>query len=369
MAFFGQSKGLLRKSRRQVTAKIAIFGLGDLGRRLLARLCSELIACELLICGRLRPSVVEIIQREHRTHSSIRFISIDLTNVSRVEELLRKEMPHLVVQCASLLSPWHLHENPSRVSNLLIGAGFAAQLSAQLVIPYSVMTAARAVDFRGHIVNCSFPDAVNTILGRIGLAPTIGIGNVAMIEHRVLAAMSEGERLTYKFARVLAHHSQVAPSMKSTAPADRNSWPRIFLGEDGIPSDEHAYRSPPLMLNRDLNSLTCQSAIPLLASLLPEGSELRTSAPGPFGLPGGYPIHVKDQKIELDLPPGWNIHEATRLQRMAARMDGIEEITSDGTVCYTADAASTLRLVDPALAEPLAPDQAQCRFARLTACI
>lgn len=58
------------------------------------------------------------------------------------------------------------------------------------------------------------------ILARLGLAPAVGLGNVAMILMRVRAAIRAAEPdAALPLVRVLGHHSQVAGVMQACMPA------------------------------------------------------------------------------------------------------------------------------------------------------
>jgi hypothetical protein len=101
--------------------------------------------------------------------------------------------------------------------------------------------------------------------------------------------------------------------------------------------------------------------LPILRALL-GGPELRTSAPGPNGLPGGYPVRVSASGVELDLPATVDLEEALAYQWESARMDGVERLDADGTVHFTAAARRTLEPFAPGLTEPLPPAEAEGRL-------
>ncbi|MCA1612737.1 MAG: hypothetical protein LC800_01020 [Acidobacteria bacterium] len=268
----------------------------------------------------------------------------------------------MVVQCASLLSPWHLSLHPGPAADALQSAGFAAQLPAQLPLLLNLMQSARAVDFRGAVVNCSFPDVTHPVLAGLGLAPTVGTGNVSMIRARVCAALREQGVGALPEARVLAHHTHVTPVVLSAPPEEEKTRPRVYLGEQGERADELAYAGPPLRSDPNLNALSAASALPVIRALLPGSAPLHTSAPGPHGLPGGYPVRIADGQVRLDLPRALSLEEALDFQRRSARLDGVETITEDGTLFFTEAAQEFLRRLHPALAEPLPPSEALNRF-------
>jgi Saccharopine dehydrogenase NADP binding domain len=362
----------LRKEKT-VGSRILIIGLGNLGRRLAASLAQHAEVSELIVAGRSLaegPALAAFLAACGETR--VRFATVDASQRSSIEHLLRRERPDIVVQCACLMSPWYLSTHPGPRAATIEAAGFAAQVPAQLPLLMNVMEAVRSIDFQGPVINCSYPDVTNPILDKMGLAPTIGIGNVSMIRARVLAGLRERGAsgndaplsANLPLVRVLAHHAHVTPVMLSRCPADTESMPRVYLGEnDSVQrADELAYAGTPLRSNPGLSALSASSALLVIRAFLPESEPLRTSAPGPAGLPGGYPIVIADGQIKLDLPPGLSLDEAIDFQNQSARLDGVEAIAENGTVIFTEATKRSLRKLDPRLAEPLHPSQAEQRF-------
>jgi hypothetical protein len=93
------------------------------------------------------------------------------------------------------------------------------------------------------------------------------------------------------------------------------------------------------------------------------------SAPGPRGLPGGWPVRVEGRRVALDVPPGVDVDEAVRWQWARARRDGVARVDGDGTTHFTEAAAAALRRVDAALAEPLPFEGAAARWHALRAAL
>jgi hypothetical protein len=351
-----------------VQTRVLLSGLGDLGRRLAHGLAGLPEVGEIVLAG--RPGVrtgggPELAALTAACGAArVRFLELDAADRGAVETLLRRERPDLVVQCASLLSPWLLPGRTDPAALALGRAGFALQLPAQLPLVRTLLEAVHAIGLDAPVVNCSYPDLTHPVLARLGLAPTVGIGNATMIRARVLAALRSDGR-TADPVRLLAHHAQVTSVVLSRPPEDPEDRPRVFLGEDGEREDGLAYAEPPIASERSLNALPAASGLPLLRALLPGGPAVRISAPGPQGLPGGWPLRVEDGRLDLDLPPGVTQKEALALQERWARLDGIERIDADGTVHFTAEARSAVAAVDPGLAEPLPPDDAWARLRRL----
>jgi hypothetical protein len=346
---------------------VLLVGIGDLGSRIAELLVREPAVGGLVFTGRSPDrGRREAARLSERTRAPVRFARLDAADQGAVEALLEREEPEVVVHCASLLSPWAIAGRSGRAAVRIRSAGFGLQLPAQLPLIATVMRAARAIGFTGAVINCSYPDLTNVVLGRIGFAPTIGAGNVAMIEHRVRSAIeNRATGAKSGLVRVLAHHAHVDGALSSLPEPDRpDPPPHVYLGEVGTQADELAYAGPPLPAARTRNALTAAVAVPLVRALL-NGGTLRTSAPGPNGLPGGYPVVVEHGRVALDLPASVDVAAAVEFQTRSARLDGIDRVDGDGTVSFTPAAARAVEEVDPELAAPLSPGAAEVRMRRL----
>ncbi|HLJ14147.1 MAG TPA: hypothetical protein VKV15_06595 [Bryobacteraceae bacterium] len=343
-------------------SRILIVGAGDLGSRIAGGLIHDTGVGLIVLAGRdsSRGTAFAALLNDCG-EADVAFEPLDALRRSDTEKLLRCTRPDLIVQAAILLSPWYLAQRQEPAVRALLSAGFAAQLPAQSPIVRAVMEAVRATDFRGPVINCSFPDVTNPILKCLELEPTIGVGNAAMIARRVAARLRGGQEVS-PLVRVLAHHSQVTATIRSEPPRYGRSRPLVFLGEKGARADQLAYEGVPLNSDPSLNALSAASALPVIRALLPGARPARLSVPGPLGMPGGYPVKIESGQIELDLPPGLSANEAVLFQQRCAQEDGIDCIDRDGTVHFTEQLRAALSQIDPALAEPLSPSDAYTRF-------
>jgi len=348
-------------------SRILLLGLGDIGRRLAERLVVAPGIVEVILAGRPsgdRSNLARLLSMCGAAR--VRLTEVDALQQSALEKLLIRERPDLVIQCAALLSPWHISQRTDPVARGLLAAGFAIQLPAQLPIVTTLMTAARSVGFVNPIVNCSYPDVTHPVLAAQGLSPTIGIGNVGMILAIVRSALRDRLRSPLPgVVRVVGHHAHVTSAILARPPAPGIPRPRVYLGEEGRPAHAWVFRGQPLHSDQSLNGLTAASALPLITALLPGGHSIRTSAPGPLGLPGGYPVLLQDGRLELDLPRRLTLNAAVALHTRSARLDGVQAIARDGTIFFTDKAQAAVSRIDPVLAEPLRLAEAGPRFQRL----
>ncbi|MCB1057877.1 MAG: hypothetical protein KDD11_20440 [Acidobacteria bacterium] len=356
-------------TRKDDGARVLILGLGDVGRRFAFGLAGRPEIRELVLAsrneadGRLLAALVAACG-----DGLVRFVRADAERPAELEALLRRERPDLVLHCASSLSPWLVPGRTDARAAALLAAGFATQLPAQLPLLTNLMRAVRETGLEAPVVGASFPDLTHPILARLGLAPTVGIGNAGMVRARVAAVLrAAGREAEIPHLRVLAHHSQLIPVVRAEKPAGDAPSPRVYLGPEGRREDALAFAGPPLPSRRQLNALPVASGLPAVLALLDPERRLRTSLPGPAGMPGGYPVLVASGRVTLDLPPGLELDEALDFQRRSARSDGVERIDDDGTVHFTAAARAALEPFDPRLTEPLEPARTPERLALLRA--
>jgi hypothetical protein len=162
-------------------ARVLIVGAGDAGLKIAAGLAQSGKVAELVLAGMCQgrgPAAAGLI--DSSGGAVTRFAELDGTRQADVERLLREVEPDLVVQSASLLSPWLAIGRRDPVAQAFARAGLGLQLPAQLPVLTTVMKAVKALGYTGPVANLSLPDITHPILEALGLAPTIGLGNVSM---------------------------------------------------------------------------------------------------------------------------------------------------------------------------------------------
>ena len=351
--------------------RVLLIGLGDLGYRVAAGLAATARLTELVCAGGGKGDGAFLAGKLDSCYETrVWFEPLDATRQDAVETLLRSVCPQLVVISASLLNPWEILAATSERVSRIREAGVAVQLPSQLPILLSVMRAVRATRYQGPVASFPWPDGTHPILAKLGLAPTIGLGNPGMIllrvrsalRHRMLAQGRTAEPLP--LVRILGDASTLWSCLAARAPAPGDGC-RVYLGEEGERADDLAYQGYPWPSGFHLNELTAASALPVLTALLPGGGPLGFTCPGFRGQPGGYPVRIVGPRVDYDLPPGVTLEEAIAFNTIHAREEGIESIGDDGSVTFTARAEEIMADIAPELTEPLVPDDAQSRFPRL----
>jgi hypothetical protein len=93
---------------------------------------------------------------------------------------------------------------------------------------------------------------------------------------------------------------------------------------------------------RDGQILTASSAAGITLAMADDTGDLM-HAPGPAGLPGGYPVRVDAEGGTVVLPKGLTLEEAIRINEEGQRYDGIEGIDADGTVHYVGEKMAIMK--------------------------
>ncbi|MGK5627852.1 saccharopine dehydrogenase NADP-binding domain-containing protein [Streptomyces sp. URMC 123] len=345
---------------------VLIIGAGDMGERVADGLAAGGRVRRVLVAGRSTAGDAVAATVASARDCLVEAVRLDADRQDEVAELLTSARPDLVVHCASLRSPWAMSGRPDPAARAVEAAGLALRLPYQLPLILSVMRAVRAAGLTGPVANLSFPDVTGPVLARLGLAPTIGLGNAAMMQLRVRAALRAARPdQPLPLIRVLGHHSQVFDVMRANRPAEPDRRCRVYLGEEGRRDDTLAYQAPPLAPGPRYNAVTAAAVVPVLEALLPGAGPLRHSTAAPAGLPGGYPVRIADGSVALDLPPGLSEADAIAFNERMAGGDGVERIDDDGTVHLTAAAHRAVADIAPDLALPIAVDDLAERAALL----
>ncbi|WP_285424481.1 hypothetical protein [Pseudomonas sp. efr-133-TYG-103a] len=260
-------------------------------------------------------------------------------------ETLSKIKPDIVLNCASLQSTSELTALDKEKFDALDQAGFGPWLPLHLAPAYALMRAVKQSCPKALVVNAAYPDAVNAVLYKVGMAPDVGIGNIANLvpATRCAIARLSGSDPVKVCVKLVGHHyfSQYVPrfGLPVDAPEQGCSLSYWIDGHEYTDewSEEVIFGCVADEFRRlggvDAHYLTAMSAVAVLENLYSD-IEVRVHAPGPHGLPGGYPIKVGMGKVLLDLPFGVRREEAIQVNEAGQRQDGIQSILADGTVVF-----------------------------------
>lgn len=216
---------------------ILVLGSGSFAARILFDLAATTTApLSLAIAGRNRDRLdwlrTAANARAHMFGRPIRCLSrtIDLLDADATAELLQGDKPSVVVQAASLQPGSVISATGDAWSQLVAEGGLSATAVFQARLSIRVARALRSVHPTGRLINCCFPDVVNSLIAAAGLPIACGIGNVAILAHAFAGALPDAERCSLK---VLAHYQTIGPwrrpKQERTSPL-----PRVWIGETEI---------------------------------------------------------------------------------------------------------------------------------------
>jgi hypothetical protein len=267
----------------------------------------------------------------------------DVTDKGRLAEVVARAQPDIVLSTVSLQAYWVISELPTDVFHELDEAEIGPWLPMQLTLIHKVMQEIASSGVSPLVLNAALPDATHAILGKVGLAPTVGVGNVANVVPglRYSAAESLGVNVGEVEVR-LAMEAYVSHRLPKHG--DSGGAPFILKvlhdGEDvSAQLDLDAVMAGLSTSWARLGGLTgmqltAASAVSVLDAMLSDSNTV-VHAPGPQGLVGGYPVRVNRQGVTVVLPPGCTAAEAEAANARALVFDGIEEIREDGSVRYS----------------------------------
>lgn len=288
--------------------------------------------CNLVQLGALQLGVV----------SSITPLEMDLSDIARTAETFAQIKPDMIINCASLQSWRVITELPKPFFDALDLAQFGPWLPMHLAPAYNLMRAVRQSGIRVLTINAAFPDAVNTVLDKVGLAPDVGVGNVANLIPATRSAIAKLASCTPDQVQVklIAQHyfSHYVP--RAGLPRDANySLSYRVKGVDcsGEFQDAEIFHRVRMDFRRlggvDGQFLTAASAVTVISNIF-SLDEVEVHAPGPHGLPGGYPLRIGMGQVLLSLPYGVSRADAIAINQRCQSQDGIHSINPDASVTF-----------------------------------
>ena len=281
-------------------------GLGDLGGHVLEMLVRapgsrRIIAADVNEeWGYRKTNIAAFGAAQMGHYPQLEFCKIDLFNVEQTAETIAKYKPDIIYSAATLQSWWVINTLPKEVFDDLDKARFGPWLPMHLTLVWKLMQAVKETGLDIKVVNSSFPDAVNPMLAKAGLAPTIGIGNVAnpVPPLRSSIAYQLGRPMKDVTILFFCQHfvSHYIPRFGDAGGAPYY-LKAIVDGNDvtgDVDMDQVLAELPKRFRRaggRNGQILTASSAAGILLAMAGDTGDLM-HAPGPAGLPGGYPVRV-----------------------------------------------------------------------------
>lgn len=363
-------------------ASVAVFGVGDVGQNILRGLVTykeitRIWAFSLNIC-RLEVIAADIgAIAGYREHSpEIMFRQLDIRNSDQLSEALMRAKPDVIVNAATLQSWWAITQLPSEIRRKLeVSARFGPWLPMHLTLALKLMRSQSEVDSKIPVVNVAFPDAVNPVLGRLGLAPTCGAGNSELLHAGIRYLTARHLRVPMREIQIqmLAHHSHVDYFLTGLEEVDslheRPFWLRVLYNGQDVTTDinptELLVKSGRILpRGRAISVRTAESAVKNVMRLVRDDPTI-THVAGPVGLIGGYDVRLSRNCVEVVLPANFSLEAAQEINAQAQRGDGIQAIEPSGSVIFTEKASQTMKEVLGYDCQKLNPEESEVRALEL----
>ena len=336
---------------------ILIMGLGDLGGYVLEFLARvpnipRIIAADINEDWGIRKVNSALSGASHfNFFPNIEFRRLDAFDIEKAAKLIQELQPDVIYNSMTLQSWWVITTLPKDAYKTIDEARYGIWYPMHFVPTYKLMQAVKKSGVRTHVVNAAFPDLVNPALAKIGLGPTVGIGNIdnLVCSLRLTAAKMLNAPMRSVTVYMVAPHfvSYYASRFGKTAGApyylkvtldDRDVTPKLNLDELLMNVTTIGKRPGSIQAHPVVASSVCR----IILGIIFDTNELG-HAPGPNGLPGGYPIKINAQGVQVFLPENITLERAIKINNDAQVYEGVESLENDGTVIITDKAASVFK--------------------------
>ncbi|GHO59245.1 hypothetical protein [Ktedonobacter robiniae] len=336
--------------------RILFVGLGNLGSLMLDLFLRIPGKHQFLVGGRqpdrLQPrvnlSLLSALQLGYTPEVGCRFL--DLNNIEQVAETIAQFQPTIVVCAATRQRLGGAQHLPQSLAAQLARAPMGPRLPLHLSLVYKLMQAVKLSETKPLVLNAIYPDVIHPILQKVGLAPTTGVGDLANNVPAIKLALASYVNQPLEQVDVRLIMARAVSYRMSRASIKGLPFHITLLGngEDITPQVDvdQVFKALLTTFRRTGGDtgllMTAASAMAVFNGMVKDTHEI-LHAPGPCGLPGGYPVAVHAQGIDIALPRQIHMHKALLINQSGLRLDGIEGIEEDGTVVFTDEAMTLYR--------------------------
>ncbi len=327
--------------------RVLFVGLGDLGSQIFDLLVRLPTRISFLVGGRnleylkQRTNLSLFAATQLGLNPDVSCTYIDLWNREQTAETISRFQPSIIFCAATLQRTEAMHNLSTSIAEQLAEAQLGPRLPLHLALVYRLMQSLQMTGLKATVLNAVYPDVVGPILHQVGLAPTTGIGdlanNVPALRMSIAAHLDRPvEQIDIRL--VMARYVSYRMS-RFLIEDEPFSLTTLINGEELL----HPLQLKPvldLLLTRfkrmgGITGLVMTAAsASLIFNDIVNNTGLTTHAPGPNGLPGGYPVKVNSKGVEIVLPSHLSLEVAIETNRRGLYLDGIEKIDSDGTVYF-----------------------------------
>lgn len=266
-------------------------------------------------------------------------IYMDVWNVDQTAQTISSFQPDVIFSSVSALPSTAISQLPMPYFETLAQAQGGPWLPTTLVLVYKLMQAVKQTGLSIIVLNGGTPDNAHEILDKVGLAPTSGIGNVALTVPPLKQAIAKQLHQPLEHVEVLFFaHAYVVQSLRmGTTGGAPFHLSALVNGEEvthllDLPT---LFSQLPLTLKHEYTQLLTATSTATVFDVLTRGTPGIVHAPGPKSLPGGYPLRAGQQGVEVVLPHGFTLEDAIHINREGQKRYGIERVEDDGTVYFT----------------------------------
>ncbi len=335
---------------------VMILGMGDLGGWVLEFLArgngvSKIITADLRESyGSNKTFCAAVGSSLEGYNKEFEFHKVDVNDVDRTADLLKKLQPDFVYSAISLQAWWVRRLMPADVLAKMKKVGTGPLLTFQMPLIYNLMRAVKKSGIDAYTLNHSTPDFINTMLCRSGLPVTLGAGNLQFYVDFVRRRISELESVPLGDVTVYGFgvHATVMRDLKKEPVShffkcmvrDRDVTAKYdidaYLSEraNNVPTDKS--------FSWIVHPYIAACAVTNILGILNDTNQM-SHAPGPSGLIGCYPVRLNAGGVEIILPDGMTLEEAVKINTDGMHWDGYQKIKEDGTIVFTDEAAEVYR--------------------------
>ena len=275
-----------------------------------------------------------------------RALTADLASVAAIAPVIAAARPAVVLQAASVQGSGVIAQRADGWSRLVAEGGLSATAVFQALLSARIGAAMLQAAPAARLVNGCFPDVVNPMLAALGLPVACGVGNVGILSACFGGALGPDGLGRVK---VLAHYQTIGAWRRPTTERAGQTPPRVWIDDVEV-EDVHARFADLRLTPEPAIEVSGSASVPLLVAMATLGATLASHAPGPLGLPGGYPVRWADGVLALDLPTGITREEAVAWNQGFEARNGLL-VSPQGRVTYTGILRQRLCALAPSLAE------------------
>jgi hypothetical protein len=339
---------------------IMLIGIGELGGIILEYLCRIPNICEIITADanpdwgfRKTNSAIEGASYMG-LYPHIHFHPIDVLNIERTAELLRKINPTIICNGTTLQSWWVVNELPPEVNVRIYKdrCGIGPWAAMHLALTSKLMKAVKMSGIDTYVINTSYPDVINPSLARVGMPPTVGIGNMDLAVPYIQKAASEilNVPVSNVGVELIAHHYHAYYWCRYGTGSEVPFYLKVYVGKEDVTDQLGDMKKFIAELpkrgmrpaGRHGQFVVAGSALKNIMAIYDDTAEI-THAAGPQGLEGGYPVRLSRKGAEVILPKGVTLEQARAMNLAGQEYDGVQEVKDNGDVVVTDEAYTTFK--------------------------